>query len=300
MPLAPLQIITLLEKAATVGMAILKSKRDRPKRETISRFSRIFAAQGLQRSQIIRIVPAMAHVSAGDVLNDDRLLCSLNNDVLDCVVAKFGVQRDWLDLADDHIYGSFAVYKNLRKFLDLLIELKSRHACVEMHAVKGVGNRLETWGGLESIAVFLREEVDRLDEAGAVWRDFAICDQWNWTHPPARIELKAMALMAWQFRITIDSHVVKQTRIDDFLKGKLLCGELIRDSSIHAWHLDDYIFTSSESKCATDEQEALVVRQHLEDLGLMMPLLAATGCKSLNVPIDSKKQICKVDGKNMI
>ncbi len=260
--------------------------RERSKEEIVGRFDRILESQDLKRLQCIRVVPAMKHLTTADVLDDERLLQHFNNETLDSLAATFGVQRAWLDLADNSVYAPFSVYKNLLKFLDLLIELKSKDARAELHAVKGVDNRLEVGGRSEPIAVFLREEIDRPDEAEPVWRDLPINDTWIWTHRPCRIELKALALMAWQFRISIDSHVTNQACIDDFLAGKLLCGELIKDTNIFAWHLDDYIFTSTESKCSLDEREVPDLRQYLEGLKLLSPLLEAADRTRLRVPLE--------------
>lgn len=261
------------------------AERERPKREIVHRFDRILASQGLNRLQVMRLVPAMEQLTAADVLSDDLLLNHFTNDVLDSLAATFGVQRSWLELADDHVYAHFTVYKNLRKFLDLLGELRFRNAHAEVHVVKGNGKKLGPLDWSEPIVLFLREEIAHRDVAGPVWRDISIADSWIWTHPPGRIELKAMALMAWQFDVIVYSYVTEPKWIGAFLEGNLLCGELIKGANINSWHLDDYIFTSEESRCALDEREALLVRQHLEEQNMMIPLLEAAGRTTLKVPL---------------
>jgi len=262
-----------------------RAERERRKKEIVNRFDRILSSQGLERLQVVRLVPAMRLLTAADILDDGRLLKQFTNEVLDSMAATFGVQRSWLELVDDRVYAPFNVYKNLRKFLDLLSRSKSRNANAALHVVKGCDNRLTESSGSQPIVVFLREEIARPDDANPVWRDVNIDDHWIWTYQPGRIELKAMALMAWQFDSPVYSYVTKQKHINAFLEGKSLCGELISDASIHAWHLDDYIFTLAESACSQDEQEALKVREYLEEENLMVPLLEAVGRTTLKVPL---------------
>lgn len=262
-----------------------KEARERPKKELLERFRRIFAAQGLQPMQGMRVVPALKRMKAADLLDDDRLLQCLDDEVLASLADTFGVQRCWLEMADDeNVYESLYVDERPSKFLELLIDLRSRGAHAELHVVKGTENRLDSLGGSEPLAVFLREEIARPDEGEAVWRDIPIMDRWDWGHLPCRIQLKALALMAWQFEVSVYSHVAPQQRIDAFLDGKDLCGELIRDTGIHSWHLDDYIFTCRESVRAKDESEALAARRYLEEQGLMAPLLEAVGRTTLRTP----------------
>lgn len=138
------------------------------------------------------------------------------------------------------------------------------------------------WAYGGQIAVFLRGAVTTLDDS-VVWRDYLLDDGWVWDHQPARIELKALCLIAWQFGLVPFCHSAKAADVDKLLDGKIFCGELLEASRGKRWHLDDYIFTTGESAQVKDADEALAVRDYLKETGVFPLMLAATGRTELKL-----------------
>jgi len=66
--------------------------------------------------------------------------------------------------------------------------------------------------------------------------------------------------------------VLPQRDINNLLSGKAFPGPLLANRSRTAWHPDDYIFTSDESKVAADSEEAIMARDYMADTGWRVKL----------------------------
>lgn len=269
----------LLKDIARSAVSYFQKRRDtrqlRPQQALLNRFVRVFESQGIQRTQIGRVLMPTFQLKPADLLDDQRLLDMLDEPLLSHVTTMFGVERAWMDGVPGHIYPGRWTYKNLGYFIELLKELRDRHSEIELHVVKATTNNLNSQFDSGQIAVFLRGAITTLDDSN-VWQDYLLDDGWVWDHPPSRIELKALCLIAWQFGLVPFCHNATQVDVDRFLDGDIFCGELLDVTHGKRWHLDDYIFTTGESAQVKDADEALAVRDYLKETGVYQLLLAAT------------------------
>ncbi len=245
-----------------------RSKAQAPGRELCECFLRLFAAQHIQAHQISRVFPAEYNAAPADFISDERLLGRLDERLLSHACDLFGVERGWLDGTGSRAYPLHFCYKNLGAAVELLQRLRASHENLSFYVVKGSDNRLDKGRNSDTMLTFLRGEVITFDDI-TICRDYVFADRWNWSHPPSRLELKALCWIAWQFGAHPTCINAKTRDIQQFCDGELLCGELIDRADGENWHLDDYIFTDDESCCAKDPEEAALMMKHLDKLGLL-------------------------------
>lgn len=282
-----MEVLPLLKWMVSLGreawQGISKRQADRPGKELVQRFVRIFEAQDVKRIEIPRVLTPQWNFKASQVLDDNALLDLLDGHLLDHVCERFGVARAWLDTGDGtKVYPRNCVYSDLSRFIKMLQDLRAIHQELEMIVVKATDNNLDGKAIADDIVFFLRGRVSELDGRTLV-RDYLIDDVWPWNHGKARIQLKAACLIAWQFHLVPACYSVDPKQISRFVDGELLAGELLSARQGARWHLDDYIFTDGESYSLKDPEEAIVVPRSLAESGLL-DRLAEAGVGEIRVP----------------
>ncbi len=244
------------------------------------RFVQIYKAHGVKRSQIPRLLGEESGLSLDAVSTDEKLLAALNENLINKTCEIFGVRREWLDGKDVPIYPYRWFDKNLDAFIDFQARLKQESKELQCLFIKCPQDKLDKGDERWPIAVVIRQEIDHWGHFSedSIWRYYPASDMYYlWGHERTRLQLKAMALIAWQFGIHIGGCQLPKKDIEGIVAGSVFPGPLLEHRSHGAWHPDDYIFAKGESCAVADQKEALAVREFMVKYGLLEKLISLTG-----------------------
>jgi hypothetical protein len=192
------------------------------------------------------------------------------------VCELFGVRRQWFDGEDSAIYDGFGFYKDFQGFVDFVIDLRRQSKDIDFFVLKSIGHDLEDKERHEDLAVVFRVSMQWIGDK-EVFRYIPFTDNYPWSHKPARIFLKAMCLICWQFEIHPCCVEVSSDSISKVMSGTFVPHRLLKNLTWTKWHLDDYIVTGGDSYVAKDEAEAVEMRQLLEQEGVLARLPTSKG-----------------------
>lgn len=192
---------SLLERVAK-----WRSRRRTPD-TSAARLVRLFAAHGIHRNQIPRI---LGHgLKLVDVHSDETLLSALTAPMLEDSADLFAVRRGWLECAEEQIYTLHDFYKNPEHFAAFLDELRARSS-----EITGVVLVARPEAHEETALIVLQEAVER--GPSTLYR-YHFCSNWVFTYWKSRAYLTACIAYAW--------------RQDVYLLGREVPVEVIRGLS---------------------------------------------------------------------
>lgn len=234
------------------------------------RFLQLFLDHGITAPQIPRLIP---QVTLEKLQTIESLLSALTPDVLNFTADFFGVRRSWLDGVDDQIYELRFCYKQPHVFFELFSSLTLP---TDRFAVRALSTK-ETLNFTKSIrqplALVLVEKIKELDGA-ELYRYYIYGDAWDWSHPPCRIQLKAMArLVSEVCRRPIPLHQINPTELQAIVRGKRVPHEFLQGCLLTNPSLEDFSLSKEESVKSRESNELPAVleyisRYQLEDLAI--------------------------------
>ncbi|VVS92218.1 hypothetical protein [Desulfoluna spongiiphila] len=256
--------------------------------EFVERFKSIFINHGVEIPQIPKFLGPKYGIELSDLANNQLLLSKLTEKVLSGVCELFGVSREWLDGEKVPIYQDHDFYKRLNKFTDFLLDICKRHSEVKIYALKPKKKKLPQLKYGDPIAIIIRGSIGEISDR-TIYRDYVTTDTWFWSEQRTRIELKALALIAWQFNRRIVKGIdVERKTISDVLNLKTFVGPLLNNYPHQTFRLDYYIFTEDESGAADDPKEALMVREYMRKQQWLQYLEDTMGPIQNNMPFRNR------------
>jgi hypothetical protein len=258
----------------------------------VERFVQIYRAHGIERTQIPRFLGEESGLTLADVSTDEKLLNSLNENLLQTTCDRFGVQREWLDGKDVPIYPYLGHSHDLSSYIDFLLELKKSGAMIQGFAIKRPGDKLKKpkhiHGDIDRyfIALLFRVEIGHWGDHSqdSIWKYYPLGDQIYWGYKKTRMQLKAKVLIASMLGIYFKGCVMEAHEIEGIMDGSIFPGPLMEHRSHVGWHPDDYIFTEEESRAVADAEEALEVREWHQGNGWRQRLEEIVGPIEENTP----------------
>ena len=232
------------------------------------RFLEVFRLHGVETSQIPRLLP---QVKLADLQSHERLLAVLTPELLDQVAALFCVRLSWLEGVDDRIYDYLASCKEPKLILEhinavLTDERSRRGRPIRVLCTK---KKLDHHSkDVQDLAPVIVEKIAELGEE-SIFRYHVYRDGFPWDHPPARIELKALARTIYKkLGITVPLYEIPEREMDELLEGRLIPG-FLRSVCHHSTpSLEDYALTASESGVARETEELEDVLRYIDEQGL--------------------------------
>lgn len=235
-----------------------------------TRFLSLFADHGISQTQIPRFLPQL---TLADLGSPDRLLAALTPQTLDQTAHLFGVNVAWLEGAEDCIYPSLATYKEPQLLLNHLSKIQHSDAWANQ-----VGSPLRILAtttnldyrnkGMQELAPVLVEPIAELGEE-TIYRYHVYQDGFDWSHAPARIELKAIAHAAWMpSHNPIPIYPVSPRQMAELLEGRLIPRHLLKHSLITSPSLEDYVMPAEASVVAKETDELPAVLAYKAEIGL--------------------------------
>jgi hypothetical protein len=245
----------------------------------VQRFVQIYKSHGIERTQIPRFLGEDGGLALADIGTDVRLLEALSEKILKDTCFRFGVSREWLDGKDVPVWPCLYYDKNLKGFIDFLESLNAEFDYVEGFAIKCEKDKLKKDDDNFPVALVFRGKIDHWGGTGeeSIWKYYPMNDTLFWSYDRTRIQIKAMALTAWQFNIHMGGCELPQKQVEALIEGEIFPGPLLDHLSRVAWHPDDYIFANGESVCAKDVTDAQKMYDEMERLGWLNYLIEKTG-----------------------
>jgi hypothetical protein len=250
-------------------VALVRRLREMGKNDPVvvvaQRFLELFQAHGVSIPQIPRLLPKL---TLDKLRNVDSLLPTLTNDIIDDTVKLFGVRRQWLDGVDDRIYETLTCYKQPHIFFEeysSLILPDNGFAVRVLSTSKALNRRHERF---QQLALVFVEKAQDLD-GEEVNRYKIFCEAWDWSYPPSRIQLKAMARIAFlKFQKPIPIFQVKPAALKLITDGKYIPHQALQGCLLTNPSLEDYALSSKESVVAKEIEELPDVLDYIDRLGL--------------------------------
>lgn len=234
------------------------------------RFLQVFREHGVETAQIPRLLP---QIRLEDLQSPEHLLATLTPDLLDQVAKLFGIRVQWLEGQDDRIYDYLAAYKEPRTLLDHLCQLWQHPSWANEVGcplrILATTDRLDYRNDQRhELAPVLVEPIATLGDE-TVYRYHVYQDGLSWDHPPARIELKAIALTTYKaLHRPIPIFRISQRDMDDLLEGGRIPRSLLGSCLTTDPSLEDYVLDSNESTVAKETDELPTVREYMAREGL--------------------------------
>ena len=239
------------------------------------RFLKAFADHGLEVSQIPRLLP---QVTLDDLQSQVRLLAALTPEILDKAAQLFGIRVQWLEGVNDEIYDYQAVYKRPATLLEHLAKIRQGEAQGLEFPLRVLTTAKQPDRNDPSQQLLAPVLVERFADLGAqgVYRYHVYRDGFDWSHPPARIELKAIARVIFTtLHVPIPLFVVSEKDMDDILEGRTIPRRFLEGCQITSPSLEDYVLSLDDrySLVAKEVDElpellAYIDTHHLMDISL--------------------------------
>jgi hypothetical protein len=166
------------------------------RRSVARRFVRLFAAHGIHRNQMPRVMELDATLA--DVQTDESLLRILTDELLDKAARLFAIRREWLESASKQIYPTHDFYKQSDRFPEFLDSLLANSYS---GALRGMLLVAESHGFESNALLVLEEEIGSLGDKPLC--RYHLCNNWNFDYWKSRAHLTACVAVAWARKVYI-------------------------------------------------------------------------------------------------
>jgi hypothetical protein len=229
-----------------------------------ARFLQVFQEHGVEAAQIPRLLP---EIRISDLQTPATLLAALAPEILDKTAQLFGVRSHWLEGVDDEIYDYLAVNKQPETLLERLAAIcanQQQTLCFPLRVL--TTRKALDWHNDDAqyLALVLVEQIAMLGEEN-ICRYHVYRDGFDWSHLPARLELKAIVRVVFDALHTpVPLFVVSRKEMDDILDGKLIPRRFLNGCQITNPSLEDYALSEVHSHVARETEELPAVLAYIE------------------------------------
>lgn len=158
----------------------------------VKRINALLESHDLKRPQLLGLVPKDWEWTLANIMDDDRLLSSISNEVLDWFASTFDINRAWLEGASDQIHNYIWGYKNLPEFFreiselgwtgpELRMAILAEHYCTKYPF-------LHRYAIVFSLPAIEIESTDR-----TIYKHRLFETVWDYHYPPCVKDTKAVA-----------------------------------------------------------------------------------------------------------
>jgi len=232
------------------------------------RFLEVFRTHGIATSQIPRLIPKL---KLADLQSVEKLIDVLEPELIDQVAKIFGVRVPWLEGVDDRIYDYLASCKEPNVILEHINTVLANGTSKWDQPIRILTTRKKLDRNSSEVQDLAPVVVEKIAELGEepVFRYHVYLDGFPWDHPPARIELKALARIIYtKLGITAPLYEVSEPEMDALLEGRTIPG-FLRNVCHHSTpSLEDYALAKTESVIAKEVEELEDVLRYINKCGL--------------------------------
>ena len=226
---------------------------------TNARFLELFQEHGVAPAQIQRFLPQVTL----EHLSPDRLGAVLTNETLDQAAALFGVRREWLEGIDEQLYENLSCYKAPCHFFEDLARWQIKP---QIFAVRILccGELDYTSQQEQPLALVVVESIGSLGDK-EVCRYRVYHDDWDWSHLPCRLQLKAFArLMHFGWQTPVPLHRVQRRVLERIRAGRKVPHFELRGFLLTEPSLEDFALSEHENRNAQETDELASVSAYVE------------------------------------
>lgn len=234
------------------------------------RFLQLFRDHGIEVTRIPRLLPEL---KLDDLQSPQRLLAILTPARLDRAAKLFGIRVEWLEGCDDRIYDTLYTYKEPQRLLDHLRRIGQQPGYADEAGfplrILATTTRLDYRDDdHQELAPILVEPIATLGDE-TIYRYHIYQDGFCWDHPPARIELKAIARIAFRaLRQPIPIYPITPQDMAAVLDGRRIPRDLLDHCLITNPSLEDYVLDPAESAVAKETGELPAVLDYMARMDL--------------------------------
>jgi hypothetical protein len=241
----------------------------RTSRQSVARrFVRLFAAHGIHRNQMLRVMGLDATLA--DVQTDEALLRILTDELIEKAARLFAVRREWLESASEQIYPTHDFYKQSDRFAEFLDSLL---AGSYSGALRGMLLVAESRGFESNALLVLEEEFGSLGDKPLC--RYHLCNNWNFDYWKSRAHLTACVAVAWAKKVYILGREVSMSDIRRYRDGLSFLDHR-EDSALpslgRVWYPEDMALkpaTFVKGLHGEERTQGLNLWLRLQSLGLM-------------------------------
>ena len=220
----------------------------------VGRINELLNSHGLKHSQLLNVVPREWNWTLANVADDNRLLSSVDNDVLNWFATTFNVTRAWLEEASDEVHEFIWGYKNLLRFFREIADLgwNSPQLCMAILA-ENYNTKypaLHRYAIVFSLPAINLESIDK-----TIYKHRLFEHVWNYHHPPCVRDTKAVARWFAMRQTSIRPIPIIPVKSPDFQSiadGKKLLPKIWTENIGGFDRFEDRVLYESESACAKE------------------------------------------------
>jgi hypothetical protein len=224
------------------------------------RFLGVFAEHGVAATQIPRFFLAL---TLDQLDSPEALLPAITPGLIEATAKLFGVRREWLEGVGDVIYDRDWCHKRPHRLFRALREFdwkQSRFPLRVLYSAKKLDWKSER---SQPLVVLCVEKIQDLGETEIL--RFRIFDRFDWSHPPSRIHLKAIARVWDQtFHQITPLYRVSEKELEAVAEGREIPRKFLRGSPVTSPSLEDFALSAKESCQAKEIDELPSVLQCVE------------------------------------
>lgn len=257
--------MSISSNANKLWQSITGKTKVNPVNVVAQRFIQAFHDHGVQPSQIPRLTP---QIKLDDLQSEASLLAVLTPELLDKTAKFFGISLKWLEGASDKIYEYQMCYKQPEIFFELFSAIQGRMQIDDIGipfrvlvASKKLDRSSNTYQPLVPVLV---EKIAQLGDE-PIYRYVIFNDGFDWSHQPARIQLKAMARMAYTCGRTVTPLlVVKPEVLERILEREMVPHDYLQGGLVSDPSLEDFAMPAG-SPIAKEVAELPCVLEYIEE-----------------------------------
>ena len=248
--------------------AFLRRLNKKPKIDPIGivaqRFIQIFDEHGVRPTQITRFLP---EITLGKLTDSKALLEALTPEVLDKVADLFKIRREWLDGSGNQIYDGRWCYKRPEIFLNDIARLDMNATLWPVIAICKDDKLDFRKNRDQPITLVLVEKITTIGEK-EIDRYHIYQDDMSWDYWKCRIEIKALARIFYELHHNrIPIFRVSAQALKEISEGRRVPRHFLM-RRLHNVSLEDFVFSSEESRVAKETEELPTIERYIEAYGL--------------------------------
>lgn len=238
--------------------------RQDPIRAQAQRVLDVFAAHGVARTQISRLLPEQFAIPMMDFVSADKLSEHLIPALLDWIADYFALNRSWLDGLPVDPHQTIRCYKHPADFAAWLAEHQTGEAFqFRLFVLKPTAKAINP-NSNEIIVIVLEERITYLDDQ-SVCRYFIFDGNGPLDHYPVIRSLMGLCVVADRVRCQVKGRVVDETTCTAIEDGLLLIPLGLSKARI-SWEPDGMLFQSPANDSPWQKQLRADIAEDLSSI----------------------------------
>lgn len=214
----------------------------------IDKFWTVFDLHGINEAQMPSFIDKRFNIKYTDLNPRENIINILNDDLINWVCARFGIQRMWFDSDNEKIYMTTSCYKEHYRFITILSNLideigvyNDYRSKIKVYVFKSVkelkGNKTDS----KSNILFLIETKIGVVSTGPVYKYAIIRSDMHWDYSKCRFDCKRLIAICNAFDIVVDGYDLPEDVLEKLGHGTIFPYKIANELRQYSWYPEDYI-----------------------------------------------------------